>query len=123
MAKYIRRDTLIKRFFEKVDMSERIVDEVNAERFSTFEALMDVVMDMPTIDIEIAKITNNSDKGQAIMTKDAYEMFELISGVYFGKQYYFEDNNDMVYSRLSHSYMTKDDALGEFLDEIQSYEC
>ena len=52
MAKYIRRDTLIKRFFEKVDMSERIVDEVNAERFSTFEALMDVVMDMPTIDIE-----------------------------------------------------------------------
>ena len=56
------------------------------------------------------------------MTKDAYEMFELISGVYFGKQYYFEDNNDIVYSRLSHSYMTKDDALNEFLDEIQSYE-
>lgn len=56
------------------------------------------------------------------MTKDAYEMFELISGVYFGKQYYFVDNNDMVYSRFSHSYMTKDDALSEFLDEIQSYE-
>ena len=52
MAKYIRRDTLIKRFFEKVDMSERIVDGKTAERFSTFEALMDVVMDMPTIDIE-----------------------------------------------------------------------
>ena len=57
------------------------------------------------------------------MTKDAYEMFELISGVYFGKQYYFVDNNDMVYSGLSHSYMSKDDALKEFLDEIQSYEC
>ena len=57
------------------------------------------------------------------MTKDAYEMFELISGVYFGKQYYFKDNNDMVYSRFSNSYMTKDDALNEFLDEIQSYEC
>ena len=53
MAKYIRRDTLIKRFFEKVDMSKRIINEVNAERFSTFEALMDVVMDMPTIDIEV----------------------------------------------------------------------
>lgn len=52
MAEYIRRDTLIKRFFEKVDMSERIVDRRTAERFSTFEALMDVVMDMPTIDIE-----------------------------------------------------------------------
>ena len=52
MAEYIRRDTLIKRFFEKVDMSERIVNEVNAERFSTFEALVEVVMDMPTIDIE-----------------------------------------------------------------------
>ena len=53
MAKYIRRDTLIKRFFEKVDMSELIINKVNAERFSTFEALMDVVMDMPTIDIEV----------------------------------------------------------------------
>ena len=53
MAKYIRRDMLIKRFFEKVDMSERIINEVNAERFYTFEALMDVVMDMPTIDIEV----------------------------------------------------------------------
>ena len=52
MAKYIGRDTLIKRFFEKVDMSERIVNGRTAERFSTFEALMDVVMDMPTIDIE-----------------------------------------------------------------------
>ena len=75
---------------------------------------------IPTAD-EIVKITNNLDKG-IIMTKDSYEMFELISGVYFGKQYYFEDKNDMVYSRLSHSYMTKDDALDEFLDEIQSYE-
>ena len=61
-------------------------------------------------------------KEKIIMTKDAYEMFELISGVYFGKQYYFEQNNGIVYSRLSHSYMTKDDALKEFLDEIQSYE-
>ena len=49
-------------------------------------------------------------------------MFELISGVYFGKQYYFEQNNGIVYSRLSNSYITKDDALKEFLDEIQSYE-
>ena len=52
MAKYIRRDTLIKRFFEKVDMSECIINEVNAERFSTFEKLMDVVRDMATIGIE-----------------------------------------------------------------------
>ena len=52
MAEYIRRDTLIKRFFEKVDMSERIINEVNAERYSTFEALMEVVMEMPTIDLE-----------------------------------------------------------------------
>ena len=52
MAEYIRRDTLIKRFFEKVDMSERIINEINAERFSTFEKLMDVVMDMPTIYID-----------------------------------------------------------------------
>ena len=57
------------------------------------------------------------------MTKAAYAMLELISGVYFGKQYYFEQNNGIVYSRLSNSYITKDRALEEFLDEIQSYEC
>lgn len=56
------------------------------------------------------------------MTKDVYEMFELISGAYFGKQYYFENDNGMIYSRLSHSYMTKDKALKELLDEIMPKE-
>lgn len=48
-------------------------------------------------------------------------MFELITGVYHGKQYYFLDNENekLVYSRESHLLMSMDDAMKEFLDLLQ----
>lgn len=47
-----------------------------------------------------------------------WDMFELITSVYFGKQYYFVEENGIVYSRSTHKHMTKDDAIREFLDII-----
>ena len=47
-----------------------------------------------------------------------WDMFELITSAYFGKQYYFVEENGLVYSRETHKYMTKDDAIREFLDII-----
>lgn len=52
------------------------------------------------------------------ITESAWEMFELITSVYFGKQYYFVEDNGLVYSRETHKHMTKDDAINEFLDII-----
>lgn len=51
---------------------------------------------------------------------EAWEMFSLITSVWYGKQYYFMQDNGLVYSRKSHLTMTKGDALDEFLKEIGS---
>lgn len=47
-----------------------------------------------------------------------WEMFELITSVYFGKQYYFRQGNGIVYSRESGKYLQEDEAIREFLEII-----
>lgn len=44
-----------------------------------------------------------------------WDMFNLITSVEYGKQYYFLENNGMVYSRKSHKYMTIEQAYEEYL--------
>ena len=67
------------------------------------------------IDDEPTILLESEDK---IREQGEWDMFELITSVYFGKQYYFLDNTGIVYSRESHRHMTKDDAIREFLDII-----
>lgn len=45
----------------------------------------------------------------------SWGLFQLITSVYFGKEYYSLTKAGLVYSRLSHSYLTYDEALDEFL--------
>lgn len=45
----------------------------------------------------------------------AWDLFEEITTAYFKKQMYFIQDDGTVYSRLSNSYLNKDDALNEFL--------
>jgi hypothetical protein len=52
------------------------------------------------------------------MSDETWELFSLITSVYYGKAYYFRDKYGMVYSRASHEYMTEDEAVSEFLDAI-----
>ena len=47
-----------------------------------------------------------------------WEMFELITSTWYGKQCYFDEENDMVYSRISGKTMTVHDAILEFLRRI-----
>lgn len=45
-----------------------------------------------------------------------WEMFKLISSTYLGKEYYFEQPDGTVYSRLSGVYFSsKEKAVNEFL--------
>ena len=53
-----------------------------------------------------------------MMGNEAWELFELITGVWHGKQYYFLNEDGTVYSRASHKNMGQDEALREFLDQI-----
>lgn len=59
------------------------------------------------------------DIGEALDYEDGeWDMFELISTAYHGKQYYFLQDNEMVYSRASGKYMTFSEAVDEFVKEI-----
>ena len=47
-----------------------------------------------------------------------WDMFELITSTWYGKQYYFKESSGIVYSRASDKYMSVDEAIREFLDAI-----
>ena len=55
------------------------------------------------------------DKGYA---DGEWELFTLITSAYYGKEYYFIQDDGLVYSRASCKYMKKDDAVREFLGII-----
>lgn len=48
-----------------------------------------------------------------------WEMFERITSVWYGKQCYFlQDDDNIVYSRNSHGYKTRENAYLEFIESI-----
>ena len=47
-----------------------------------------------------------------------WDMFELITSTWYGKQCYFMEDSGIVYSRVSHEYMSVIDAIKEFLGMI-----
>lgn len=47
-----------------------------------------------------------------------WDMFEMITGLLYGKQCYFLESNGIVYSRRTWKYLrTKDEAVKEFTDD------
>ena len=50
-----------------------------------------------------------------------WEVFELITSTYFGKQYYFLENDERIYIRYSQKYMSLDEAISEFCAFIYIY--
>ena len=49
---------------------------------------------------------------------DAFDVLDLISSAWYGKQYYFLQDDGTVYSRESCKPMAFEDALNEFCDRI-----
>ena len=47
-----------------------------------------------------------------------WDVFEFITSIYFGKQYYFIEKDERIYSRYSHQYMSFGEALTEFCSFI-----
>ena len=50
--------------------------------------------------------------------KGEWDMFNLITSTYHGKQYYFLEPQGVVYSRESDRYLQRNEAIMEFLDTI-----
>ena len=58
-------------------------------------------------------------ENNAIFKAGQWDMFKLISSIYLGKEYYFEQDDGTVYSRLTCSYLpSKEMAINEFLNLI-----
>ena len=46
------------------------------------------------------------------------DMFQEVTSIYYGKQYYFPEETGLVYSRESCKYLTKEQAFNEFLNKL-----
>ena len=68
-------------------------------------------------DVLLKAITRSKDQYE----KGEWDMFNLITSVWNGKQAYFVQDDGTVYSRESGKYMSKDDAYDEFLNSISNY--
>lgn len=47
-----------------------------------------------------------------------WELFSLITSAWYGKEYYFLNEDGTAYSRSSHETMSREEAIQEFLDAI-----
>ena len=47
-----------------------------------------------------------------------FDALDAISSVYYGKQYYFREDNGLIYSRDSCKYLTLEEAIYEFADKF-----
>lgn len=61
---------------------------------------------------------NIADDVKVAYDAGEWYMFARITGVYHGKQYYFLQEDGMVYSRHSCKYMSREEAYQEFLTMI-----
>ena len=72
-----------------------------------------IVNDVVDNTIEISK-SSSYDAGR-------WDMFEHITSIWYGKQCYFLQDDGQVYSRMTCEYMSKEEAVNEFLTEINPY--
>lgn len=59
----------------------------------------------------MTKIMTDYERGE-------WDMFDLITSTWYGKQYYFLEKNGFVYSRKSCEYLTKEEAYDEFIGGV-----
>ena len=64
------------------------------------------------------KCTTPAPTADEIKKDGKWELFDLISSVYYGKRMYFKQGDGIVYSRYSHKYMSVDEAVLEFVSLI-----
>lgn len=70
-------------------------------------------------DEEMNNVSNDlHDANENGYERGRFDALDVISSVYYGKQYYFLENNGTVYSRDSRKYMTLEEAIYEFAEKF-----
>lgn len=80
----------------------------------------DILYAVQKVDIKVNKeeLIKALEYDRKQYEKGQWEMFELITSVYYGKQVYFLEPHNRVYSRISSKYLTVSEAINEFLAAI-----
>ena len=109
MTRSIDADALKTRIKEGIDyIGGADIDDAyyNGEK-SALNAVINMINSTPTIEAE----------PEGYKTGE-YDVLDLLSSAWHGKQYYFKQANGLIYSRATCQYMTLDDALVEFANSL-----
>lgn len=93
------------------------IEELEAELERVKRELQKSEHDNVNLTGELAKVA--AELGRANRESE-WNVFELISSAYYGKQYYFKQDNGQVYSRATGAYQSQEDAIADFIDNIRS---
>ena len=66
----------------------------------------------------MSDLISRNEQNIALRKQGEWDMFCLITSAWYGKECYFKQNDGMVYSRFSGTYITVNDAINEFVKEI-----
>jgi len=92
------------------DINKRIVNAVNT---SIMRAAVQC-----RINVDQKELIKALEYDRKQYQQGEWDMFELVTSAWYGKQMYFRESGGMVYSRVSRKTMQQDAAVNEFLEMI-----
>ena len=84
------------------------VEGYSEGELNMLKAILEELKSLPSVQSDVNEYRKRGE----------WDMFELITSAWYGKQYYFKEDNGMVYSRKSHKTMMVHDAILEFIREV-----
>lgn len=96
---------LEKKYYDGMQIHDVICECI--DDYDTIMAIMEKFASLPSVEPDIK-----------YRKQGEWEMFELITSAWYGKQCYSMEDNGIVYSRMSCKHMTVHDAILEFLRSI-----
>ena len=94
-----------------IEFTDEIVNSIN-------ECIMRVVSKY-NVNVDENELIKALDYDRDQYQQGEWDMFELITSAWYGKQMYFREMSGMVYSRVTCKTMRQDEAIDEFLERIE----
>lgn len=96
-----------------------MIEDVSEQLIKEKDKLIVRVLERVRPDVDISELQKALNYERNQYEKGEWDMFDLITSSYYGKNYYFLQDDGTVYSRASHkTFASKDDAYAEFLKLI-----
>lgn len=73
------------------------------------------------IDVDKKRLIKALEWDKSQYSNGEWDMFSLLTSAWYGKEYYFLQDDGNVYSRESDKCMTREEAYEEFLNQVGAY--